>query len=180
MSLPGIQIGPGINIGAGISVGAGGPFFTLSSADFTTINNGYGLEGDNTGFGIGGSYGAGQAFYGPQLQVINGGSLAKAQELIAFWNDNGLTYNNASYLFNVTWGPGSSTNTAHNVAVISFYYYGDPNSTYLNIGVVDTNVTGWDTGGQNPFDLPAANGSFYLPATFTLIQPQIQDNNSWC
>ena len=176
-----MRITPGVVIKDGTRMfGGEGPSFSLSSSDFTTINAGYGLEGDNTGFSIGGSYSVGGPFYAPQLQVVNGGRLAKAQELIAFWSNNGLTYSDASYMFNVSWGPGSSTNTAHNVALITFNNYGDPNSTSLTLGVVDTNVTGWDTPGQNPFSIAAANGSFYLPATFTLIQPTIQDINSWC
>ena len=180
MSLPGIQVGPGITIGAGIKMGTGASF-SLTSADFTTAVFGYGAEGDNTGFSIGGSYGAFGAFYAPQLQVVSGGSLAKANELIAFWANNGLTYQTASYLFDVSWGPGTSTNTARNVAVVLFDYYGDANSTFLRIGAVDTNITGWDTPGQDPLtQISAANGTFLLPATFTLIQPDVQDGNDYC
>ena len=83
-------------------------------------------------------------------------------------------------MFNVQWGPGTSTNTARNVVLLRFDYSGVDN-TGLNIGTVDTNNVGWDTPGQDPYNaIRAANGSFYLPATFTLIYPTIEDTNDWC
>ena len=173
-----LQIGGGIQIGGSITIGNLASF-TLSSSDFTNYNLGYGCEGDNTGFSIGGSYQAGQAFYGPFLSANIGGNAAKSAEILAFFNNNGLAVNTNSYLFNVTWGPGSSTNTAQNVVVLSFNY-NDINSTNISMGVVDTNVAGWNTPGQNPFAIASANGTFLLPATFTLIQPPIQDISSWC
>lgn len=176
MSQPGITFGSGITLGAGVLVGNG---FTLTSADFTNVGFGYGIEGDNTGFSIGGSYSAGQAYYEPVLDANQGGNSVKSSEILAFFNNNGLTVNDHSYLFDVTWGAGSSTNTTRNVVVLSFYY-NNVNSTNITMGVVDTNVTGWDTSGQNPFSLAAANGTFLLPATFKLIQPTVQDVSSWC
>lgn len=175
-----ISIGPGVSIGPGWSLGVtAGPSFSISSADFTNEYFGYGVEGDNTGFSIGGPHSAGEAFYGPQLGLSQGGNPTKLAEILAFWNNNGLTISNNSYMFDVTWGPGSTTNTTRNVVVMSFYY-NDTNNANLNIGTVDTNVTGWDTPGQNPFSIAAANGTFMLPATFTLIQPPITDISSWC
>ena len=175
----GINIGGSIEIGGGIVIGDGGPSFSLTTADFTNFNIGGGAEGDNTGFVIGGSHNAGETFYGPILSANNGGNAVKSAEILVFWNANGLNLNDNSYLFDVTWGPGSSTNTVRNVVVMSFYY-SDVNSTSLLMGAVDTNITGWDTPGQNPFGIAAANGTFLLPATFTLIQPPIQDISSWC
>ena len=176
-----LTLGQGLTIGKGITFGAGsgGASFTISPSDFTNTNNGYGNEGDNTGFGIGGSHPAGEACYGAILDGSAGGSTAKSAEILAFWNAQGLTVNDNSYLFDVSWGPGSSTNTTRNVVVMTFIY-NNPNSTTLQLGVVDTNVTGWDTPGQNPFSITAANGTFMLPATFTLIKPTIQDTYSWC
>lgn len=96
---------------------------------------------------------------------------------MTFWNNNGLSVGGATYLFDVSWGPGSTTNTARNVVVIG------SETTYLVIGTVDTNVTGWDTPGQNPLTsatMLAANGTFLFPATFTLIQPPITNSIDWC
>jgi hypothetical protein len=174
-----ITIGQGIELGAGIDTGSRN-FFTISSSDFTNANFGYGCEGDTTGFNIAGNFGATQALYGPNLGANQGGNALKSAEILAYWNTNGLTTNTGTYLFNVTWGPGTSTNTARNVVALRFDYY-DINNTRLNIGTVDTNNAGWDTPGQDPlYALRAANGTFLLPATFTLIQPTIEDTNDWC
>jgi hypothetical protein len=165
-----IQLGAGITVGAGISLGIS-PSFTLTSADFTSVSFGIGCEGDNTGFSIGGNYNSTGACYNPNL------TSGKQAELLAFWNNNGLSVGSATYLFDVTWALGSSTNTARNVMVI-----GSENS-YLVMGTVDTNVTGWDTPGQNPLSSPnmkAANGTFLFSATFTLISPPIQNAIDWC
>lgn len=175
-----IQIGGGIEIGGSVGIGPNYKVgFTLTSADFVNLNAGYGCEGDNTGFSVGGSHGAGEAFYGPILSANYGGNATKSAEILAYWNSHGLTLTDNSYLFDVTWGPGSSTNTTRNVVVMTFYY-NNPDSTNLNMGVVDTNIAGWDTAGQNPFAIAAANGTFMLPATFSLIEPPVQDISSWC
>jgi len=166
-----MQVGAGIAFGAGITITPAPTSFTLTSADIVSVNTGYGCEGDTTGFSIGGDYNSTGAFYNPYL--ISG----KQDELLAFWNNNGLL-TNKTYLFDVTWGPGSSTNTPRNVMVIGYQ------SSYLVTGTVDTdNVADWDMPGQNPLTSPnmkAANGQFNFPATFTLIQPHIQDIEDWC
>jgi hypothetical protein len=170
MSLPGIQIGPGINIGGGISIG--NTFtFTLTAADISSVSLGAGCDGDNTGFNIGGNFNSTGACYNPSLTA------EKATELTNFFNSNGLSIGGNSYLFDVTWGPGSSTNTARNVVVMV------NETSYLVMGTVDTNVTGWNTPGQDPLFSPymkAANGTFLFPATFRLITPVIADTVDWC
>ena len=176
----GINIGGGIEIGGSISIGQYPVGLTITSADFTNFSTGNGAEGDNTSFAISGSFGSTQAFYYPILSANNGGNAAKSAEILAYWTANGLTVNSGTYMFDVQWGPGTGTNTARNVVLLRFDYY-DVNSTGLSIGTVDTNNAGWDTPGQDPFSaIRAANGSFHLPATFTLIRPTIEDINSWC
>ena len=175
-----IKIGPGIQIGSGVGIGQYPVGFTLSSADFTNLSTGGGAEGDNTLFNIGGDFGSTQACYVPYLSANNGGNAAKSAEILAYWTANGLTVNSGTYMFDVQWGPGTGTNTARNVVLLRFDYY-DVNNTTLFIGTVDTNNAGWDTPGQDPYSaIRAANGSFHLPATFTLIQPTIEDSNDWC
>jgi hypothetical protein len=154
---------------------AGG--FTISSSDFVNQYNGYGNEGDNTGFSIGGFHPSGEAFYGPIFSQDAGGNAAKGLEILAYWNNNGLVIGDNSYLFNVSYGPGSTASSG--IVVATFYYY-DINNTHINIGTVDTSVPGWDTPGTNPFDLTALNGTFYLPLTLTLYSPTTQDITSWC
>ena len=164
-----VQFGQGITVGGGIDVG--GPSFTLTSADITSVGTGFGCEGDTTGFGIGGNFNSTEACYNPTLTA------GKATELTNFFNNNSLSIGGASYLFDVTWGPSSTTNTTRNVVVII------NETSFLVMGTVDTNVTGWDTPGQNPLSSPnmnAANGTFYFPATFRLIKPVIADTVDWC
>jgi len=169
MSVAGIQVGGGITMGGGISLGA--TTFTLFAADFTSVSVGTGCEGDTTGFSIGGDFNSTQACYNPSL------TSAKITELANFFNNNSLSIGSASYLFDVTWAPGSSTNTTRNVMVVM------NETSFLAMGTVDTNVTGWDTPGQDPLfsaNMKAANGTFLFPATFRLIQPPIADTVNWC
>ena len=171
MSVSGIQLGAGISVGGGINIGATSPLFVLTSADISSVGFGTGCEGDNTGFSIGGDFNSTGACYNPTLTG------PKATELTNFFNNNGLSIGSNSYLFDVQWGPGSSTNTTRNVMVIM------NETSFLAMGTVDTNVTGWDTPGQDPLFSPtmkAANGTFLFPATFTLIQPPIVDQVNWC
>ena len=165
-----MQVGAGITFGAGINITPAPISFTITSADILSVNTGYGCEGDTTGFSIGGDYNSTGACYNPSLTT------PMQDELLGFWNNNGLL-TNKTYLFDVLWGPGSSTNTTRDVMVIGYQI------SYLVMGTVDTNVTGWDTSGQDPLtssNMKAANGTFLFPATFTLIQPHIQDIEDWC
>lgn len=151
--------------------------FTIYSSDFNTVNTGYGCEGDNTGFSIGGSYASGQAFYQANFDINTGGNIAKADQITAYFNANGLTVNNNSYLFNISYGPGSTVSSG--IAVVSFYYYSNA-AVWLNIGTVNTTVPGWDTPGTDLFSLTALNGTFYLPFAFSVYSPTTQDNANWC
>ena len=113
----------------------------------------------------------------PNFAISQGGNIAKADEIQAYYNANGLNYNNYSYLFNVNYGPGSTV--ASGIAVLSFYYFSNE-SVYLYIGTVDTTIPGWDTPNTDPFTLTALNGTFYLPFTFSVYSPVTQDPSDWC
>ena len=151
--------------------------FTIYSSDFTIFSAGYGCEADNTAFSIGGTHSSGEAFYGPIFDNTQGGNIAKADEISAYFSANGLNINSNSYLFNVSYGSGSTVSSG--IAVVSFVYYNNTN-VYLNMGTVDTTVSGWDTPGQSPFSLTSLNGTFYLPIAFSVYRPTIQDTSSWC
>jgi hypothetical protein len=183
MSLPyGIQVGAGISFGAGIGLGAILPnSFSLSSTDFTFSNWGtYISANGNTGFTTTGQSGPGEAVWTPLLSLNNGGSPAKLAEIRAYWASNGLnpTMTNA-YMFDVTWGAGSTL--AYGVVIMGFYDYGD-NNAFLNMGVVDTGNPIWQTSGTNYFNGPIYTlaGTWNLPATFTIITPNIVNGNNWC
>jgi len=175
----GLTINPGVAINAGVVLNGFASGFTLSSSDFTNANGGTGITTNgNTGFTTTGQYGPGEAFYGPNISLNNGGSPAKLAEIRAFWTNNGLNTNNA-YMFNVTWGAGSTLSSG--VVIMEFYDYGD-NNAYLDMGVVDTSNPIWQTSGTDYFNGPIYTlaGTWNLPATFTLITPLIVNGQAWC
>lgn len=176
-----IIFGPGITIDAGITaVSLTG--FTISPSDFTQAGWGAGIVANTpTGFTNNGTNGPGENVYAPSLGALNGApSPAKLNELIAFWAANGLVSNGSnSYIFNVAWGPGSSPQS--DKVVLSLYE--DPNYASLNIGTVSTATDAWQTGGQDIYNngvLFSAQGTYNFPATFSLYQPLITNNASWC
>jgi hypothetical protein len=174
-----LQIGAGIQIGGGISIGAA-PSFSLSSTDFTNTNvGGYITSNGNTGFTTTGQGGPGEAVYVPILSLNAGGSPAKLAEVRAYWASNGLNPNTNAYMFNVTWGPSSTL--ASGVVIMGLYDYGDTD-VVLNMGVVDTGNPIWQTSGTGYYNGPIYTlaGTWNLPATFTIITPNIVNNNQWC
>ena len=187
MSLPfgvppsGIQVGAGISFGAGIGLGATPTnSFSLSSTDFTVSYGGtYISPNGNTGFTTTGQAGPGEAVWVPILSLNNGGNPAKLAEVRAFWANNGLNPNNNAYMFNVAWGPSSTLSSG--VVIMGLYDYGDTN-VVLNMGVVDAGNPIWQTSGTNYFNGPIYTlaGTWNLPATFTVITPNIVNSNQWC
>ena len=160
-----------------------GDTFTLSQSDFTNLNS-YGtyispLTNPNDGFTTTGQGGPGEAFYSPSLSLSNGGNPTKLAEIRNFWTTNGLTVDSNAYMFNVTWGSGSTLSSG--VAIIDFYDYGD-NQAFLNIGVVDTSNPIWQTSGTGYYNGPIYTlaGTWTFPATFTLISPLIVNGTDWC
>ena len=180
-----ISIGPGITIGGGISIGGSGPggTFTISPSDFTTWSWGsYVSIPDTTGFTTSNAgVGPGEAFWGPQFGAQQGApSPAKRNELLAYWTANGLTINGNAYMFNVTWGPGSTL--ASGVVIMGLYDYNSGDYTYLDFGVVDTSNPVWQTPGTGYYNGPIKTlvGTWNLPATFSVITPLITDGSDWC
>jgi len=176
----------------GITLAANGPAnitagtrgFVLSSSDFVNYNHGGGVTPfGNIAFATAGepTYGPGREFYAPQMGASQGGNTAKRDEIKAFFDSHGLdTTNNATYMFNVTWGTGSTLTGG--VALVGFAYY-DPNNVYLNMGVVNTYTTAWQAPGSDNYQygpIYTLPGSWSFPATFRLISPTISDPVQWC
>ena len=176
-----IQLGAGITVGGGIGlVGTPPNSFSLSSLDFTFSNGGtYISPNGNTGFTTTGQAGPGEAVWTPLLSLNNGGSPAKLAEIRAYWASNGLNPTTNAYMFDVTWGAGSTL--AYGVVIMGFYDYGD-NNAFLNMGVVDTGNPIWQTSGTGYYNGPIYTlaGTWNLPATFTVITPLIVNGNDWC
>lgn len=156
--------------------------FTLSPSDFTNANWGTyisPLSPQSDGFQTTGQSGPGEAFYGPNLSIDGGGNLPKLNEIRSYWTNNGINANSNAYMFNVTWGAGSTLSSG--VVIMVLYDYGDTNAR-LQLGVVDTSDPIWQTPGTSYYSGPIHTlaGTWKFPATFTLIQPPIADGNNWC
>ena len=172
-----VQIGGGISIGGGINIGTS-PSFTLSSADFSNWNSGtFITPNTNTGFTTTGQSGPGEAFYGAYLGSAQGGNPAKLAEVQSFWANNGLATDTNAYMFNVTWGAGSTLSSG----VVIMGFYSDPNGA-LQMGVVDTSNPIWQTPNTGYYSGPILTlaGTWNFPATFTLVIPVIPNGQNWC
>ena len=155
--------------------------FTISSDDFTNWNWGSYLNiNANLGFETtNDTVGPGYAFYSPQLGSSNGGSDAKLAEVKTYFDANGLNHNNRAYMFNATFGAGS---TAASGVVILELYYQNATGGSLNMGIVDTSNPAWQVDYSNYYSGPPYTllGTWNFPMTFSLITPVITDNNNWC
>jgi hypothetical protein len=156
--------------GSGYWTSWGAVSFTISTAD---ISN---LLGSNPGVTTNGLLGFITAG-GDNIvnQIINYQlTPTKLSEITNLFIANGVGINNEGYIFNVTWGAGSSiTNGIARIGV---------NSSQFLIGVVDTAYNDWYTNNApgGPVN-PSLAGTFNFPATFTLYTPLIQsESNYWC
>jgi hypothetical protein len=80
----------------------------------------------------------------------------------------------------VIWGTGSTLTGG--VVLVGFAYY-DPNNVYLNMGVVNTYTTAWQTSGSDNYQygpIYTLPGTWAFSATFRLISPVIGDPVQWC
>jgi hypothetical protein len=173
----------GITVESGVTITS--PGFTLSPSDFGSYYSGSVTVNGTTGFtNNDGTHGPGWSFYGPLLGTTQGGNPTKIQEIYNYWVNNGLLFSSsgASYIFNASWGPGSSPTS--DKVVMSLYVPNHPvlDNAVLDIGPVYTGNNNWQTGGQDIYNatLKAATGTYNLPATFTLYSPKTQDNSNWC
>lgn len=157
--------------------------FLISSSDFTQWGyGGYTNIPDTTGYQT--TYadvGPGWAFWAPEFGSQQGTpNPAKRTELLAYWAANGLTTNGNAYMFNVSWGPGSTL--ASGVVIMGLYDYSGGQYTYLNFGVVDTSNPIYLTPSTGYYNGPIKTlvGTWNLPATFSVITPLITDGSDWC
>jgi hypothetical protein len=101
---------------------------------------------------------------------LSGSSLSEVTNL---WTSAGIINQGAGYMFNVTWGPGS---TIQNGVVKVGFYTGYDNIRICPIDQSDVDYLLTDGNANNTVSL---NGTFNFPATFTLITPQI-NKGGWC
>ena len=146
--------------------------FTLASTEFTT----FGYIGGVTPNGTLGWTGPGTDNVGLEGYVADDFVGSKATDIQTFFTDNGLLIDSTAYIFNVTWGAGSSI--ASGKVMLGF----DNSFQRLFISAVYTGNNNWQTPGQNissggPM---ATAGTFNFPATFSLYTPTIANSTSWC
>jgi hypothetical protein len=152
--------------------------FTINYTDFISYGNGPDITPNGTsGF----DSGPGQSGVGRQEYIIGNNDMSQEliDSIINLFTVEGLSTDSTGYVFNVTWGPGS---TIPNGKAMIGYYYESSGPYYGNIQLssISTENNDWMTSGQNMFDLPlAALGTFNFPATFTLYKPIISNPSHW-
>ena len=102
---------------------------------------------------------------------LSGSSL---NEITNLWTSAGITGTSQGYMFNVTWGPGS---TIQNGVVKVGFYVGNDNNNIRICPIDESDVDYLTSGGAGSTSSIA--GTFNFPATFTLITPQI-NKGGWC
>jgi hypothetical protein len=152
--------------------GFGTASFTITTADIASLlGNGAGI----TTNGLLGYTSAGNDNI--IFQLVNYALTSqKLSEITNIFTANGLGTNYDGYIFNVTWGAGSSISSGLVRIGLS------SNNNQFLISAVDTAYNDWYTNNNpgNPVNLSLA-GSFYFPATFTLYTPVISsESNYWC
>ena len=176
-----IVIEGNISIGGNISItGDVGPGFTISSSDFTNYSGWQHVTTNGTtGWDITGWAQIGRVVYSIGGAQSAGFNATKQAEIVNFYNTNGLSMNYTAYMYNATWGPGSSPTTS--VICMGLGYSG-PNACDIFLSPVYTGDNNWQTSGQNIFNnvYAAQSGTYNFPITFTLIQPVISDPSDWC
>ncbi len=104
---------------------------------------------------------------------LSGSSLT---EITNLWTSAGITGTSQGYMFNVTWGPGSTIQNG--VVKVGFYTIEGGNNNNIRICPIDESDPDYLTSG-NAGSTSSINGTFNFPATFTLIIPQI-NKGGWC
>ena len=159
------------NFNAGNLVFGGGGF-TLHSSDFTdgaAIYQGTIPQGTNGVDGFVNTVAQTwlyEGYYGSSLTPSAVSTISAAYTAV------GLDPNNSQgYVWNVTWGPGSSITSG--LAKFGFYAPG----SYFDIQTIDPTDTDWQI--NNTQSGTVLTGTFLFPATFTIYLP-LTDKNGWC
>ena len=147
------------------------PSFSLASTEFTAFGYGSVTPDGLLGWTGTGIRTVGREYYEPTNLVGN-----KATNIQTYFTDNGLLIDGTAYIFNVTWGAGSSI--ASGKVMLGFNFV----SQYLAISAVYTGDNNWETPGQNILNggPMATAGTFNFPATFSLYTPTIANSAIWC
>jgi hypothetical protein len=176
MAVTGIQIGGGITIGGQITIGNNG--FTITSADI--LGGGYPIYQDTTVLGTSGRDGFENT--AAQNNLAQGYVASNLDPTLVTIISNYVTAlgidptNNQGYVYNVTWGAGSTIGSG--LVKIGFYNgSGDPTQSYADIQTIDPTDTDYQQNNTN--NGTSLVGTFLFPATFSIYSP-LTDKNGWC
>jgi Concanavalin A-like lectin/glucanases superfamily len=161
--------------------------FTITTTSFTTatVCGDMVNQGGSAGFSltiVNSSYGVGHTEYTINLSTATGSTIALINLLKAYWTTNNLDQTK-SYMFDVTWGAGSST-PYFGIVLLGFNWVTNLN-TFLRMSPVNTAYPWQITGGTTDiYTIPPAptprNGTYNFPASFNLHTPLYSGNNNWC
>lgn len=140
--------------------------FTITSTDFGSAGAGYGVTANGTnGFtnsGVSNTIDSLYALYSPNPTITS--------QIESVFVNAGMSQYYDGYLFNVSWGPGSTASTLVRIGWST-------SSQQLYMSVIDPAYTGYLSGNSTP----SLAGTFNFPATFTAVQPALLiANSSWC
>ena len=172
-----VSIGPGFSIGPGWSIGGSGGF-TITAADI--LGFGGAIYQDTTPLGTNGvdgfqntvaQSGLAQGYYAQNL------SPALVTAISNYVTALGIPPNNSTgYVYNVTWGAGSSISSG--LVKLGFYNgNGDTTQSTADIQTIDPTDTNYQQNNTN--NGTTLVGTFLFPATFTIYSP-LTDKNGWC
>lgn len=167
-----VTFGPGITLGSGVSATSATGGFTIYSTLFTT---GQPIWQNTTPLGTNGTEGFQntaaetwlyEGYYGSGLNPNGVAVISDAYRAV------GLDPNNsAGYVWNVTWGAGSSIDSG----LVKFGFYAP--SSYFYIQTIDPTDPNWQQ--QNNNNGTSLVGTFMFPATFAIYSP-LTNKSGWC
>lgn len=167
-----MTFGPGITLGSGITATPTVNGFTLYS---TQIGTGQPIWQNTTVIGTNGVDGfentAAETWLGEGYYAWGLNPNAVANITAAYLAAGLNPTNSTGYVWNVTWGPGSSI--ASGLAKVGF----NANGPYIDIQTIDPTDTRWQE--QNNNNGTSLVGTFLFPATFTIYSP-LTNKSGWC
>lgn len=101
------------------------------------------------------------------------GTLSDYTEIDSAYTSAGVGVDSSGFMCNVTWGAGS---TVQNGVAKVMYRIDNHN---IRISPIDATDVDYLINNNSSGDITALSGTFYFPATFTLLTPLIE-KGGWC
>lgn len=100
-------------------------------------------------------------------------TLSDYTEIDLAYTSAGVGVDSSGFMCNVTWGTGSTVQNG----VVKVMYRTDIHT--IRISPIDATDVDYLNNNNSANDITALSGTFYFPATFTLLTPLI-DKGGWC